>query len=89
MKAITIVRPDSKGRITLGKLAKDISSYRVFEDAHHRVILEPYMEVPAWERWLLDNKVAQNQVKSGIKDSARGEVKNLGSFAKYAKDDQE
>lgn len=45
-KALTI-RPDAKGRITLGRLARGVSSFRATTDAMGRIILEPYTEIPA------------------------------------------
>jgi len=69
------VRPDSKGRITLGRVAEGISSYTVIRDGD-RIILEPNMEIPAREKWLFDNKTALKQVKKGLGDSAAGRVKS-------------
>lgn len=84
---IHIVRPDAKGRIALGKLAEGISSYHVTHDADGRIVLEPFAEIPAREKWLFDNKPAMKQVLKGIQDSAKGKVSARGSFASYAKDD--
>jgi len=78
------VRPDSKGRITLGKLAEGVSSYSVSADAEGRLVLEPYAELPARERWLFENKAARGRVLRGLADSAAGRVRSLGSFARHA-----
>lgn len=43
-KEITL-RPDSKGRIALGDLAKGVSSYRVHKDQEGNIVLEPYVEI--------------------------------------------
>lgn len=88
-KELKTVRPDSKGRITLGHLADGISSFVVTQDKHNRIILEPRIEISAKEKWLLNNKSALNQVKQGLEDSAAGRIKNRGSFAKYKDDDTE
>ena len=53
-----IVRPDAKGRITLGQLAVGVSSFAIHIDKHHRIILEPFAEIPAKEKWLYQNKEA-------------------------------
>jgi len=82
-KASKIVRPDAKGRITLGNMARGVSSYLLTTDKHHRIILEPRVEIPANEKWLYNNKTALNQVKRGLKQSAQGELKNKGNFAKF------
>jgi len=41
-----MVRPDSKGRITLGRLAAGISGFSVTVDKGNKIILEPYAEIP-------------------------------------------
>lgn len=83
------VRPDSKGRITLGKCAAGVSGYAMKERADGSILLEPLMEVPAREAWLYNNKEALASVKRGLKQSAEGKTKSLGSFAKYLEDDDE
>ena len=80
------VRPDNKGRITLGDLAKNISGFRLTIDAKHRIILEPMVEVPAHEKWLFENKEALKQVQQGLKDAAAGKTKKRGDFSQYVKD---
>ena len=79
------VRPDAKGRVTLGALAKGVSSYRISAEADGRLILEPYVEIPARERWVYDNPQALASLERGITDAAAGRVKSRGSFAKYLK----
>jgi hypothetical protein len=78
------VRPDSKGRITLGKLAEGVSSYRVKRQKDGKIILEPFMEIPADERWLWDNKEALESVMKGIEDAKAGRLTKM-SFRKYLK----
>ncbi len=85
-KAFTI-RPDAKGRITLGKLAQGVSSFHATTDAKGRIILEPYTEIPASEKWLFDNKPALAAVKKGLGQAAEGRMKSRGSFAKFANDE--
>lgn len=77
------VRPDAKGRITLGKVAGSVSSYRVGVDAEGRVLLEPYVEIPAREQWLYENAEAYGTVRTGLEQSAKGETSSLGSFRKF------
>lgn len=83
------VRPDSKGRITLGRLAKGISSFSVKKDKDNRIILEPYAEIPLREKWLFDSKTALKKVKQGIKDAASNHISERGSFAEYTDDEIE
>ncbi len=84
---VTQVRPDSKGRVTLSKLTEGISSFNVSKDEHGRLLLEPMVEIPAREKWLYDNPAALASVQRGLADAKAGRTKSLGSFAKYAKED--
>lgn len=78
-----VLRPDSKGRISLGKLAQGISSFRVTIDDRRRIVLEPYSEVPSSEKWLFDNPDVRESVLRGLVDAKNGRVSDLGSFAQY------
>jgi hypothetical protein len=80
------VSPDSKGRVTLGKFAKGVSSFRITVDSEGRVLLEPFVEIPAREQWLFNNREALKSVRKGLRESAEGKTESLGSFAKYLKD---
>lgn len=86
---IKTVRPDGKGRITLGKLTKDFSGYTLKESSDGVIVLEPLIEVPAKEAWLFKNKEALASIERGLKQSAEGKTKSLGSFAKHLKNDIE
>jgi hypothetical protein len=89
MQTIKKLRPDSKGRISLGNLIpKGVSSYTVTND-HGRLILEPNVEISAREKWLWDNKGALKQVKTGIEDSAAGRSKSRGDFTKFIDDESD
>lgn len=82
---LKMLRPDAKGRITLGPLAEGVSGFsvRVEDDC---IILEPYSEVPTREKWLFKNKKALALVNQGLEDSATGRVKSKGSFAKFTEE---
>ncbi|MFT3741771.1 MAG: hypothetical protein QM752_03730 [Gammaproteobacteria bacterium] len=84
-----MVRPDSKGRITLGRLTEGVSGYAVKKDKNNRIILEPYTEVPLREKWLFDNKSALKKVKQGIEDAALNHITEKSGFEKYIDDDIE
>ena len=77
------VRPDAKGRISLGGRAKGVSSYRIHEQADGRLILEPFTEIPARERWVYENPEILASLERGLKDAAEGRTVYLGSFAQY------
>jgi aminopeptidase-like protein len=81
MNTLTL-RPDAKGRIFLGKLAEGVSSFKVTRK-NHCLILEPYVEIPLSESWLLDHPDKLKHVREGIQQSANGDTQELGSFAQY------
>lgn len=88
MVQTSILKPDAKGRITLGKLAKGISSFHVMvNNKKGQIILEPYAEIPLRESWLFNNKMALAQLNNGIKDSAKGQTRPREDFNKYLNDE--
>lgn len=78
-----MVRPDSKGRITLGHLADGVSGYLLTETLDHKIILEPYTEIPAREKWLFSNKIALEKLEKGLKAASAGRLVYKGSFKKF------
>ena len=80
------IRPDAKGRLALGSLARGVSSFQATVEPDGRIILEPFAEIPAREKWLFENKDAMNAVREGIAQSAAGKTRSRGSFAKFADD---
>jgi hypothetical protein len=87
MPKLLTVTPDAKGRITLGKLAKGVSSYRVYEEENGKLVLEPWTEIPAREKWVYENPDVLASIRRGLKESAEGRTAYLGSFSKYAEED--
>lgn len=81
------LRPDSKGRITLGKLAQGVSSFRARRLDDGNIILEPFAEIPAREAWLFENASALDAVKAGLAQASAGKTRSLGSFAQFADED--
>ena len=81
------LRPDSKGRITLGKLAEGVSSFRAQQMEDGSIVLHPYAEIPAREHWIFKNPEALASLNRGLADAAAGRVHDLGDFSKYADDD--
>ncbi len=84
-----MVRPDAKGRITLGRLADGVSGFALTETKDHKIILEPYTEIPAREKWLFDNKTALKKIEQGLKDAAAGRLSGKGGFAQFIDDEIE
>lgn len=85
---LKMLRPDAKGRITLGHLADGVSGFSVTVSADHKIILEPYSEIPARERWLFDNKKALDLVNKGLVDAKAGRLVSKGSFSKFTEEDE-
>lgn len=88
MESIITLRPDAKGRIALGSLAKGISSFQASVDPEGRIILEPFAEIPAREKWLFENKEALAAVREGLTQASAGQVRSRGSFASFVEDDR-
>ena len=62
-----ILRPDSKGRLNLGEIANNVSSYRVTIEKDGKVILEPYTEIPLSEKWIFEDKELLEKVMKQVK----------------------
>lgn len=77
------IRTDDRGRITIGNEAKG-KTYQVLVNDLGQILLEPVITIPERERWLFENPEALASVKQGLKESAEGKAKYLGSFAQYA-----
>lgn len=88
---------DKKSRVLLTKaldtlrslFGDDLSELRfeVASNAAGQILLSPVAPVPAHEAWLYKNPDALARVRTGLGQAARGELRNRGSFAKYAKSD--
>ena len=59
----------------------DISVYSASKTVRNEDI---DVDIPEGEKWLHQNKEAYVAVCEGLLESARGEVRSLGSFAQYA-----
>ena len=83
-----IVKPDTKNRVVLPKsLVREGITYHISVNGIGQIILDPQVTIPASELWLFENKEALASVDRGMAESAKGQVINRGSFAKYVKDE--
>ena len=80
-------RPDSAGRITIGKENKD-KLYAVQPQANGDILLSPVVIRHEREAWLFDNPQALESVKRGLEQSARGELHDLGDFSEFLEDEE-
>ena len=78
-----VIEPDSRGRFTIGAIAKS-KTYRVQTNDAGQILLDPVVAVPKRELWLWQNPEASASVQRGIEQAGLGEVHDLGSFAQYA-----
>jgi hypothetical protein len=78
-----IVEPDSRGRFSIGAIAKS-KTYRVQVNDAGQILLDPVVAVPERELWLWQNSEAIASVQQGIEQASAGAVHDLGSFAQYA-----
>lgn len=70
MSSVHTFRPDSKGRICIGSWAKGVSSFHATHDeVTGKIILEPYVEIPAREVWLYENEEALAKVREGMRQA--------------------
>ena len=58
----------------MGKLAEGVSSYRARRQADGKILLEPFVEIPADERWLHENRKALDSVRRGLADVKAGRL---------------
>ncbi len=59
-----VLRPDAKGRISLGEAARNVSSYRMSVEENGKISLEPYVEIPLSEKWIFENKELLEKLKA-------------------------
>jgi len=85
---LKMLRPDSKGRVTLGHLADGVSGFSVTITDDHKIILEPYSEIPSREKWLFENKKALDMVNKGLSDAKAGKLVSKGSFSTFTDEDE-
>ena len=87
------VNMDEKQRVCLSRvLSKEereyLSSFRIYRD-HGKIVLEPVVQVPEKDHWIYKDPKALKSLLKGIKDAEEGRLHDLGSFAKYAIEDEE
>lgn len=80
------LKPDSRNRISLGKVTKGLPQlYRAYE-LNGNIILEPIKDINKEVEWIFkpENKHLLEIVKKGLSQEANID---LGSFAQYADDE--
>ncbi|HYB92035.1 MAG TPA: hypothetical protein VEC38_13450 [Candidatus Binataceae bacterium] len=90
---------DERKRVSLAKafellkqrLGEDEAGLRfaVYLNEAGQLLLSPEIAVPVHELWLYRNPEARRRVGKGLEQASEGQLKDLGSFAKYADDEIE
>ncbi len=80
-------RVDSKRRVALGKsIPRQVTSFKVYRNAHGQVILDPMVSIPAHETWLFKNKRASELVRQGLEEAKKGRLtKQREDYSRYSK----
>jgi hypothetical protein len=91
--------PDERRRITLTKVMDLLREkfqeepqrihFMVYFNKAGQILLSPETTIPLHEAWLYKNPDALQSVVRGIEQAKDGKLKELGSFAQYAKDDED
>jgi hypothetical protein len=86
------VNMDDKQRICLTRVLskeerENFNRFRIYRQKG-KIVLEPVVEVPAKDHWIYKDPKALASLMKGIKDVEEGRLYDLGSFAKYAKEDK-
>ena len=84
---IAETRVDSKRRVALGrKIPAQVTSFRIYRNAHGQIMLDPLVSIPAHEAWLFKNKRALALVRKGLEDARKGRLVNpKEDFSKHVK----
>jgi hypothetical protein len=80
-----LLKVDSRNRISLTKVAKNLPDiFRAYMRGD-AIILEPVREIPEHEKWLFEpeNKKILEHIKEGLKEK---ELIDLGSFEQHLND---
>jgi hypothetical protein len=80
------VRPDGRGRLTLGSAARD-ADYRVLVNEKGQILLDPVVAIPASEAWLWQNPALRASMERALGEAVAGEFEDLGSFTQFVDDD--
>jgi hypothetical protein len=63
-----IIRPDSKGRISLGSISENVSSYEVTVEGNGTITLKPFTEIPLSDKWIFEDKDILEKFKIHFQD---------------------
>ncbi|MEI8124539.1 MAG: hypothetical protein WCG42_02150 [Parachlamydiaceae bacterium] len=87
------IQMDDKYRICLGSfLSKEereqLSSFRVSRQEDGKIVLDPFMEIPARDHWIYKNPKASASLKRGIEDAENGRIVDVDiDFSQFLDDE--
>jgi len=73
------IQMDDKYRICLGSFLSQeerelLSSFRVSRQEDGKIVLDPFVEIPAREHWIYKNPEALASLERGIEDAKNGRI---------------
>ena len=81
---------DERSRLAFGKAGvRRDDRYAVAINDQGEILLTPLVSIPKRELFIWENQFAREELGRGLKESAAGELEDLGSFASYAELDTE
>lgn len=89
LAAKDILRRDTKGRVSLGKLGTEGDGFRVYVNDLGQILLDPIVALPAREQWLVNDPERAQALDRALGQSAAREVVDLPSFAHLLDDENE
>jgi hypothetical protein len=83
-KELAQARVDSKYRVSLGAAGKQLSQFRVYQNALGQIILDPQVSVPAYEARLFKNPKISKSIQKGLEEARLGKItKSKEDYSKY------
>jgi hypothetical protein len=70
-------------------LGGQVTSFRVYRNAHGQIVLDPLVSIPAHEAWLFKDRRAARLVQRGLEDATRGRVgRAKEDYSRYVRSDR-
>lgn len=81
---------DERSRLAFGKAGvRRDDRYAVAINEEGEILLTPLVSIPKRELLVWENQLVREQLGQGLRESAAGELADLGSFAEFADGENE
>jgi len=81
---------DERARLSFGKAGvRRDDRFAVAVSDNGEILLTPLVSIPKRELFVWENELVREQLSAGLRESAKGEVEDLGDFSKYADDNED